>query len=57
MVLVSDEYCPRCNKQQPVYEDEFIGGANWRCLKCNHVVDTDLDDDYLEMFEEDAGNE
>ena len=44
MVTVSDEYCSRCGKQQPVVEETDMDYITFRCLECGHVMDMLFDD-------------
>lgn len=48
MVEISEEYCRRCERMQPVYSEKFIGGINWFCLECKSLVDRHFDFDDLD---------
>ena len=46
MVLASDEYCGRCNRNQAVVEEEIVDGVQWRCIECGHIVSQEFDCDW-----------
>lgn len=52
MVEISDEYCGHCGESRAVYEESFVGGTNWVCIECGHVVWCDFDDDDYDDFSE-----